>query len=222
MLITEHRHHPFKIASSGFMISLLGALPLGTLNLTAFEIAATDSPFSAFLFAIGVVFIELLVVGLMLVTANRITVKQSVIKYIIPIGVCFLIYLAFSNFYQFGGSGSLSANAKMFQGIQSPLVLGLLLSALNPLQFPYWFGWNSVMVQRKKLDGTPQTQIPYILGIGTGTLGALLCFIFLGSYISEHITIYEGILSLVLGLVYLAFSIYLIFVFFKKYLTTTT
>ncbi len=222
MLITEHAHHPLKTASSGFLISLLGALPLGTLNLTAFEIAATDSPFSAFLFAIGVVFVELLVVMLMLLTANKIRVKQSLIKYIIPVAVCFLLYLAFSNFYQFSGTGNLPVNAKMFRGVQSPLVLGLLLSALNPLQFPYWFGWNSVMVQRKKLDGTPQTQIPYILGIGIGTMGALLCFIFLGSFISEHITIYEGILSLVLGLVYLAFSIYLIFLFFKKYLITTT
>ena len=222
MFITEDRHKSIRIATSGFLISLIGALPLGTLNLTTFEIAATDGTASALSFASGVVFVELLVVSLMLATANKMVIKLSFYKYIIPVAIGFLIYLSITNFYQFSHAEGISKTTTMFQGVQSPLLLGILLSALNPLQFPYWFGWNTAMVQRKKLEGTASTQIPYIIGIGAGTLGALLCFIFLGSYISEHIIKYESILSLILGLAYLSFSIYLLFLLFRRYLTTTT
>jgi len=167
MVITQQK--PLRIATSGFLISLIGALPLGTLNLTTFEIAATQGTSSALSFASGVVFVELVVVSLMLVTANKMVIKQSFYKYIFPIAIGFLLYLAFTNFYQFSNPDGMSKTTAMFNGVQSPLLLGILLSALNPLQFPYWFGWNTAMVQRKKLDGTPSTQVPYIIGIGAGT-----------------------------------------------------
>ena len=83
---------------SWILISFLVTLPLGTLNITAFTIAASQSLWDAFWFSIAVVIIELIVVRLTLYSDKKINFKGKLSFYLIPIAAIVLFYLAIKNF----------------------------------------------------------------------------------------------------------------------------
>jgi hypothetical protein len=48
--------------------------------------------------------------------------------------------------------------------------LGLFMSALSPMQIPFWFGWSTVLLTKKILQPVQSHYNSYIAGIGVGTL----------------------------------------------------
>lgn len=208
----------FKTFSSGYGVSLIGALPLGVLNVTAFKIAITKGLYDALLFTIAVVSIEIVVVRICLFAAGRIRINSKLSYYLYPIAIALLVYLAIDILTSIQEITTIKTDGIFFPEIKSSFLLGLLLSALNPLQFPYWIGWNKIMLERKVLKVTTVSFSSYLIGIGLGTLTALLLFIFIGHYIFKDFEEYNYIVSLILGLIYICFAIYLMILFYKKHL----
>ncbi|HEY1870482.1 MAG TPA: LysE family transporter, partial [Chitinophagaceae bacterium] len=60
--------HPLvRIFFTGMLISFLGSLPLGTLNVAALQIAITDGYIAAILFSLGSLLVEMIYVRVSLV-----------------------------------------------------------------------------------------------------------------------------------------------------------
>lgn len=207
-----------KVGISGLLISFLGTLPLGTLNITAFSVAASKNIYEAIWFAIAVVLVELVVVRLTLFGDKKINFNGKLSFYLIPLAALFLVYLAIQSFMAINEVSEMNTSINLFPAIQSSFILGLLLSTLNPLQIPFWMGWNRVLIAKNKLQNTGSSYASYMFGIGTGTLSGLLVFIFLGSRIFENYEQYHMIVSLLMGFLYLGFSIYIMFLLYKKHL----
>ena len=207
-----------KIALSGFLISFVGTLPVGTLNSMAFQIAALQNVHAALSFAIAVVLVELVVVRITLSYANKINFSSKFFLYVIPIAVALLLYLAFSSFVSSGADQEMVADTALFPMIKSTILLGLLLSALNPMHIPFWMGWNSILLERKTLDTKPGMYGSYITGIGLGSMAGLMLFIFAGTYIFQNYGNFGNIIAFTMGCLYLGFSMYLLFFFYKNHL----
>lgn len=207
-----------KIALSGFLISFVGTLPIGTLNSTAFQIAALQSVHAALGFALAVVLVELVVVRITLAYANKINFSSKLFLYVLPIAVTLLLYLAFSSFVSLGTDQEMEADTALFPMIKSTILLGLLLSALNPMHIPFWMGWNSVLLERKTLDTKPGMYGSYIMGIGIGSMAGLLLFILAGTYIFKNYGNFGNIIAFTMGCLYLGFSLYLMFLLYKNHL----
>ena len=169
-----------KILISGLLISFLGSLPLGTLNTTAFQISASQSISQAIVFAFAVVLVELIVVYITLNYASKINFKSKLFSYILPVSIVLLVYLSISNFMSFDDAQHASKSSYVFPLIKSSFLLGLLLSILNPMHVPFWMGWNSILIEKRKLNDKPGMYPSYISGIGLGTLGSLMIFVFAG------------------------------------------
>lgn len=86
------------------------------------------------------------------------------------------------------------------------------------MHVPFWIGWNSVLIDRKTLDKTPGMYLSYITGIGLGSITALMVFIFAGKYIYQNYQQYNYMITFIMGCLYLGFSLYLMFLFYKKHL----
>ena len=211
-----------KIALTGLLISFLGSLPFGTLNITAFNIAATQSINDAILFALAVVLVELLAVLLTLKGASKINYKSRIFYYASPLAVILLLYLATSSFTTAINPQEMNANSHLFPMIQSPILLGLLLSVLNPLHIPFWMGWNTALIGKGLLENTKNMHRYYITGIGIGSIGAYLIFIFSGNYIFKNYQEYNYIIAFILGCLYAGFALYLSFLFLKNHLKLKT
>lgn len=210
-----------QIGGIGFLISFLGALPLGTLNVTTFQIAAVREVPSALWFALAVVLVELIVVRLALSWEKAIHLGNRLFYYILPAAIVILLYLAYDTFsnsgYQIGPNNrSLSVSI-----VGTPFLFGLLLSTMNPLHIPFWVGWNNVLRAKNKLFKAKGMYLSYILGIGLGSLAGLFVFILLGSYFFAYLGHFAGITSFFTGGIYFTFAAYLMFMFYKHHIKLT-
>lgn len=206
-----------KLMLTGFLISFLGTLPVGTLNSTAFQIAAFQNLNDALWFALAVVFVELVVVRITLAYAKKINFDHKFFLYALPIAASLLLYLAIFNFVSLGNELQMKAYTSLFPVIKSTVLLGLLLSAINPMHIPFWMGWNSILIARKTLERKPGMYLVYIAGIGLGSMGGLLLFIYAGTYIFQNYGQYSNIIALTMGCLYLGFSLYLWFLLYKNH-----
>lgn len=205
-----------KVCFSGLLISFLGTLPLGTLNLTAFDIAASQGLVSAIWFSLAVVLVELVIVRLTLFGNERLHLSDKLMMYLLPLGTLLLLYLSITSFLDAASVSKVSSKVDLLPQFQSTFVLGLLLSTLNPLQIPFWMAWNKVLEKKDILTASKSSYTFYLVGIGLGTMFGLSVFMVLGKYIFTNYGNYGLITNLLLGLLYLGFSFYLMFLFIKK------
>jgi len=210
-----------QIGGIGFLISFLGALPLGTLNVTTFQIAAVREVPSALWFALAVVLVELLVVRLTLNWKKAIDLGHRLFYYVLPMATMLLLYLAYDTLYGSGYEIDPSHKSVSVTILGTPFIFGLLLSAMNPLHIPFWVGWNNVLRAKNKLFKAKGMYLSYILGIGLGSLAGLFIFIVLGSYFLDYLGRFAGITSFIMGFVYMAFAAYLLFMFYKHHIKLT-
>jgi threonine/homoserine/homoserine lactone efflux protein len=108
-----------------------------------------------------------------------------------------VLALALSSFY-----AALHPHIKKNIVLDSPLpkfVLGLVMSAVNPVQIPFWFGWSTVLFSKKVLLPRQDHYNFYIIGIGIGTFIGNCIFIFGGLIIANKINNNQDILNWVIG-----------------------
>ena len=204
-----------RTGSLGLLISFLGSLPIGTLNLTAFYIASNQSTNDAIWFALAVVIVELIVVRFTLWSDRKIRFDSRVLTYLLPVGAFLLVYLSIVTILQ-SQSTTLEENKILFPAIQSTFLLGLLLSSLNPMHIPFWMGWNRVLSSKNSLSRTWKSYTSYIGGIGLGSMFGLLIFIYAGNMFFQNYHQYSYLIDLALGILYAGFAVYLFILFIKK------
>lgn len=181
------------------LISFLGTLPMGTLNITAMQISIQESVKNALLFALGALTVEMIYVRISLVGIQWLQKQERLMK--IMQWVTFAIILGLA-------AGSIAAalhpsdEAKnvVLQNQLHRTLLGMLMSALNPVQIPFWFGWSAVLFTKKILRPVRIQYNTYIFGIGLGTLMGNLIFIFGGKYVIARIHNSEAYLNWVIGI----------------------
>ena len=190
--------HPLvRIFFTGMLISFLGSLPLGTLNIAAMQIAITDGYIAAMLFSLGSLLIEMVYVRISLVGMDWIRKQERIFKILEWVTLVIVVALAVSSFHaalhpKTGKNIILSSTLPRF-------ILGATMCAVNPVQIPFWFGWSTVLFTKKVL--LPQTSHynSYIIGIGIGTFIGNCVFIFGGQLIAEKLSSNQNILSWVIG-----------------------
>jgi putative Ca2+/H+ antiporter (TMEM165/GDT1 family) len=77
--------------------------------------------------------------------------------------------------------------------------LGLFMSALSPMQIPFWFGWSMVLFTKKILLPLNSHYNIYIAGIGLGTLLGNCVFIFGGRLIAHRFNANQHLVNWIVG-----------------------
>ena len=190
--------HPLlKIFFTGMLVSFIGSLPLGTLNIAAMQISISDGITAAMLFSIGSLLIEIIYVRISLVAIDWIRKQEKVLKALEWVTLVIVLALAVSSFY-----AALHPTVEKNFVLDSPLpkfVLGMVMCAVNPVQIPFWFGWSTVLFTKKVLLPRNDHYNSYILGIGIGTFIGNCVFIFGGLLIASKINNNQHILNWVIG-----------------------
>jgi threonine/homoserine/homoserine lactone efflux protein len=186
-----------RIFITGMFISFLGSLPLGTLNIAAMQISITDGLRPAFYFVFGCLITELVYVRLSLIAMDWIQRQQRLFKILEWVTLFIIAALAISSFYA-AFHPSVSKNVILSSTLHR-FWLGLFMSALNPVQIPFWFGWSTVLLTKKILLPHTTHYNIYIFGIGTGTMLGNLVFIFGGKLIASKINNNQPVLNMVIG-----------------------
>lgn len=196
------------------LISFLGSLPLGTLNIAAMQISISDGAWQAIQFSIGSLLAEMIYVRLSLVAMDWVRKKEFLFKILEWVTLAIVIILAASSFY---AAMSLSEKENVF--LDSPLpkiLLGFTLCAVSPGQIPFWFGWSTVLLTKKILLPLNRHYNFYILGIGIGTLIGNCVFIFGGQLAAAKLENNHKEINLVIGGIFLVTAIIQIWNMIKK------
>ena len=72
-------HHLLKIFFTGMLVSFLGSLPLGTLNVAAMQISVSDGITAAILFSLGSLTAEIVYVRLSLVAMDWVRKQEKIL-----------------------------------------------------------------------------------------------------------------------------------------------
>ena len=190
--------HPLlKIFFTGMLVSFLGSLPLGTLNIAAMQISVTEGIAAAMFFSVGSLIVEIIYVRISLVAMDWIRKQEKLLKALEWITLIIVLALAASSFYA-AMNPSVEKNVVLSSSLPK-FLLGFVMSALNPVQIPFWFGWSTVLFTKKVLLPRSDHYNSYILGIGIGTFIGNCVFIFGGLLIAKKINNNQHILNWVIG-----------------------
>lgn len=207
--------HPIlKIFLVGMMVSFLGSLPLGTLNVAAMQISVSDGITSAILFSLGSLLAEIIYVRLSLVAMDWVRKQEKIFRVLEWVTLLIVITLAIFSFYA-ATHPSVEKN-KILSSSVHPFLLGLFMSAVNPVQIPFWFGWSTVLFTKKILLARNDHYNTYIIGIGLGTFIGNCLFIFGGQLIASRINNNQHILNYVIGGIFTITAIIQIWKMWRK------
>lgn len=197
------------------LVSFLGSLPLGTLNVAAMQISVTDGITAAILFSFGSLTAEIVYVRLSLVAMDWVRKQEKLFKILEWVTVFIVVALAFSSFYA-AMHPSETKNAILSKSTLPKFILGLVMSAVNPVQIPFWFGWSTILFTKKILLPRQDHYNIYIIGIGLGTFLGNCVFIFGGQLIANKINNNQHVLNWVIGSIFAITAIVQLWRIFKK------
>ena len=180
------------------MISFLGSLPLGTLNVAAMQIGIQESIRDALWFSLGSLLTEMVYVRISLVGIDWVRKQGRLMKWMEWITLAIIVALAAGSFIA-AAKGNGSAKNIMLNNHLHRFLLGMLMCAINPVQIPFWFGWSTVLFTENILQPVNRQYNIYIVGIGLGTLAGNCVFIFGGKFIVQRIANSQQYLNWVIG-----------------------
>ena len=179
------------------LVSFVGSLPLGTLNVAAMQISVTDGVIQAMQFSIGSLIAEMIYVRVSLVAMDWVRKQKLFFKILEWVTLGIVTALAVFSFY-----AALSPHEhqnRILSSTMPKILLGFTMSAVNPVQIPFWFGWSTVLFSKKILLPRNDHYNTYIVGIGIGTFMGNLLFIFGGKIIADKISNNRHILNWIVG-----------------------
>lgn len=201
----------------GFLVSFLGSIPLGYLNVAGFEIYSKTGIDSLIFFLFGVVSIEVFVIYFTLIFADKLLQNKKLLKYIELFSIFFMFLLAYIFYSQSGAKASEESVLEKYSNY-SPYLLGIVLSCLNFIQVPFWCGWNLYVVNGNYIDPKSNLKFLYVLGTMIGTFCGMLVFVFFINLITESSSgISAYLMSHIIPLFFIGMGIFQAYKFYKKY-----
>lgn len=186
-----------KVFFWGMVVSFLGSLPLGTLNVAAMQISVQEGIKNAFYFSLGSLLVEMIYVRISMVGINWIRKQKKLFRWMEWITLGIVIALAIGSFI-----AAMQPNHPknvMLNNNLNRFFLGAMLSAISPMQIPFWFGWSTILFTKKILQPKNSYYNLYIIGIGLGTLLGNCVFIFGGKFVGQKLNSNQNILNWVIG-----------------------
>ncbi|MCF6130324.1 hypothetical protein L1S35_11625 [Flavobacterium sp. AS60] len=171
-----------KNIAVGFLVSFIGSIPLGYLNVVGFQVYDKAGLFPTALYLFGVIIIEFFVIYFTLIFANKLAANKKLTKYIEGFSIVFMFVLAYV-FYS-------SANAKSDFSTSfnyAPFLLGIVLSCLNFVQIPFWTGWNLYLLNGNYIEISKSRKYFYVFGTITGTFCGMLVLILSLHYFASNV-----------------------------------
>jgi len=205
-----------KVFFIGALISFLGQLPLGNMNLTATQISVQENFKSAWKYGIGIVIVEIIYLRLALTGMDWVVEHKQLFAIMGWITVVMFIGLGIMAFViarkQTSAKKGMLLNNKMDR-----FLLGVVVSGINPAQIPFWFIWSTQLINSKALEPTTSQFNLFTAGAGLGSLAGLAVYIHGGKWIIEKLKTSNKKLNIFMGIVFILAGLFQLYnMLFKK------
>lgn len=201
----------------GFLVSFVGSIPLGYLNIVGFEIYSKLGINSLFFFLFGVMTVEVFVIYYTLIFANSLINNKKLMKFIEIFAIFFLLMMAYS-FYSHSKLTGTNEDYLSRYIAYSPFLIGVLLNCLNFLQVPFWTGWNLYLINSNYISVDKNLKFYYIAGTLIGIfLGMLALILALHSISQNSGIITEYFMPVIIPLFFIGLALFQVYKVYKKY-----
>jgi threonine/homoserine/homoserine lactone efflux protein len=204
----------------GLIISFLGSLPLGYLNIIGVEVFSKLGMHSLVFYLLGVISIEAVVIYFTVIFTNQLVSNKKLMRGIDFFAIFFLLFLAYL-FYSYSGSGVATQDSGYLQKYAqySPFLIGMVLCLFNFLQIPFWVGWNLYLINANHIVLSNRLKFYYILGTLVGTFfGMLVAIVVLDSLSHNKFSFSKYILPIGIPLFFIVLSCFQAVKVYKKYI----
>ena len=205
-----------KIFFIGAIISFLGQLPLGNMNLTATQISVQENFKSAWKYGTGIVLVEIIYLRLALTGMDWVVEHKQLFTIMGWITVVMFIALGVMAFViarkQPGAKKGLLLNNNM-----NRFLLGVVVSGINPAQIPFWFLWSTQLINSKALAPTTAQFNLFTVGAGLGSIAGLAVYIHGGRWVINKMKTTNRRLNVFMGIVFILAGLFQLYnMLFKK------
>lgn len=205
----------------GFLVSFIGSIPLGYLNLVGLEIYSKSGLQDLVFFLSGVVFVETFVIYFTLIFAEKLLKNKKLTKIIDFFAVGFMFLLAYLFYSNASPTSGLNTNLNAYL-MYSPFVIGAILNCFNFLQLPFWTSWNLYLVNEKYITTEKKLKYYYIAGTLLGVfLGMLSLIILLQTVFQKAQHLSKYIMPVFIPLFFIVLGSIQVFKVYKKYFKPT-
>jgi len=186
----------------GLLLSFLGQLPLGTISITATQIAVQENFRNAWKYSIGVSLIEMVYLRIVLSGMEWTMHNQTLFNLINWLSVLFFLALGIFGLFA-ARKQDPDKKAPLLNNNLDRLLLGLSMSILNPAQIPFWFFWSGYFLNQGWLHPGFVSFNFFTLGSGLGTIGGLMLFMYGGNWLVTKMKTSNRRLNQFMGLLFI-------------------
>jgi threonine/homoserine/homoserine lactone efflux protein len=204
-----------RIFFTGLGISFLGTLPLGTLNVAAMQISVSDGIRPALYFSLGALLVEMVYVRISLVAMDWVRKQQRLFRMLEWFTLLIVVALAVTSFIAAAHPSGEAKNV-ILSSTMPRFLLGISMSAVSPMQIPFWFGWSTVLFTKKVLLPRNDHYNSYIVGIGIGTFIGNCIFIFGGRLMVDKLNTNQHLLNWIIGGIFALTALIQLWRMFRK------
>ena len=191
-----------KVFLIGSLISFLGQLPLGNMNLTATQLSVQENIRNAWKYGLGIVIVEIIYLRLALTGMDWVVEHKQLFTIMGWLTVVVFVTLGILAFVmarkQTGDKKGLLLNNKMHR-----FLLGVVVSGINPAQIPFWFLWSTQLLNSKLLLPTTTQFNIFTAGAGLGSLAGLAVYIHGGKWLITKLKASNKGLNIFMGIVFI-------------------
>lgn len=204
-----------QVFFSAMIISFLGQLPFGNMNLTATQMAVQESYGNAWKYSIGIVIVEMIYLRLALQAMDWVVRQQVLFTFMSWLTVAIFLGLGIASLImapkQTKEKKGLLLNNKM-----NRFLLGVTVSAINPAQIPFWFIWSTYLIDNKVLQTTNLYFNLFTAGAAIGSIAGLAFYIYGGKWIIAKMKASNKQLNIFMGIVFIIASLFQLYnIFFR-------
>jgi len=201
----------------GFLVSFIGSIPLGYLNIVGYEVFKQLGLNETIFYLLGVISIECIVIYLTLIFANQLMNNKKLIQFIEGFSVIFMFVLAYI-FYSSASKETTETSVLEKYINYSPYVVGVILSCLNFIQIPFWTGWNLYLLNGKYIEISKSKKYFYVIGTLIGTFAGMLALILSLDYVTNQTDfLAKYLMKIIIPLVFVGLGLFQGFSFYRKY-----
>lgn len=194
--------HLLFVLLMGMLVSFLGALPLGNLNLAATQLSVQENFSNAWKFGIGAALVEVIYLRFALTGVDWVMQHQTLFT--------ILGWVTVIIFFILGLAGFMAARKKekdkkgiLLNNTINRFFLGITMSALNPAQLPFWFVWSTYLINNTILQPVSTEYNYFTVGAGMGTLAGMALYIHGGNWLILKLKTSNKTLNYIMGAIFI-------------------
>lgn len=189
----------------GLVVSFIGSIPLGTVNLAVVQTTININFRAGFYFALGATIIEL-IYSAIAIKFIAVLLNNSNLELIIQV-ISIPAFVLLGIFYYRKQEVAKAAETKKRKSFYNGLFIGLI----NPLQIPFWIAYGSYLLSNNWIRNEEYLLNVFIAGICTGTLLVLTLIALVSRKIISRIDMQTKAVNKGIGVILFALSAYQLF-----------